>query len=569
MRNLKVKQKMTLLMILVIAMQIVVGILGIVTTDRMADRSKETYEENLIPISIVTQIRGNSRAIDSYLLENMLTEVNGKSKELSDSIQATIKTNNELFAELKSVSFKNEEFTAKMNEYSSILPDYRTQRENILHLGDKNLNAEAYRLFNGAEFSESRQRVISVLNDMVDLLLKEAEAHKTSTAVNAKNFKLLNGILIASIMLISVVLSIIITRLITVPLKQLQGLMKRAEEGDLTAMAVYDSKDEIGIISRSFNSMVGSLRKMMQSVSESAEMLSASSEEMSASAAQTAHASRMIAETSGEIAIGFDEQVSSINRTAQSVQSMSADISAVERSSDEMASLMNVAAGSTDRGAEAVAEIIDQMDQIDTSVSQSQEIVSNLGRLSEEISTIITTINAISSQTNLLSLNASIEAARAGEHGRGFAVVAGEIRKLSEATGSSSLKITDIITHIQQQTELAIQSMAQGSLIVSHGVSQSKLVSGAFDEIQSSIKDAASQTQEIRDSIGHISRESQGVTESMEQVNAISQKGAGGIQETSAASQEQLSAMEEMSASAQYLATLAEDLQKSLASFKL
>ncbi|OBZ08826.1 hypothetical protein A8L34_21945 [Bacillus sp. FJAT-27264] len=569
MRNLKVKQKMTLLMILVIGMQIAVGILGIITTDRMAERSEETYEENLIPISIVTQLRGNSRAIDSYLLENMLTEVNGKSKELSDSIQATMKTNNELVAELKTVSFSNEEITAKINEYTSLLPDYRSQRENILHLGDNNLNAEAYRLFNGKEFSESRQRVISLLNDMVDLLLKEAEAHKTSTAVNASNFKLLNGILIASIMLISVALSVIITRLITVPLKQLQGLMKRAEEGDLTATAVYDSKDEIGIISRSFNSMVGSLRKMMQSVSESAEMLSASSEEMSASAAQTAHASQMIAETSSEIAIGFDEQVSSITRTAQSVQSMAEDISAVERSSYEMASLMDVAAGSTDRGAEAVAEIIDQMVQIDTSVAESQEIVTNLGRLSEEISTIITTINAISSQTNLLSLNASIEAARAGEHGRGFAVVAGEIRKLSEATGSSSLKITDIITHIQQQTELAIQSMAQGSLIVSHGVSQSKLVSGAFDEIQSSIKDAASQTQEIRESIGHISRESQGVTESMEQVNAISQKGAGGIQETSAASQEQLSAMEEMSASAQYLATLAEDLQKSLASFKL
>ncbi|MFE4713125.1 methyl-accepting chemotaxis protein [Paenibacillus sp. NPDC056722] len=569
MRNLKVKQKMTLLMILVIGMQIAVGILGIITTDRMAERSEETYDENLIPISIVTQLRGNSRAIDSFLLENMLTEVNGKSKELSDSIQATMKTNNELFAELKTVTFSNEEITAKMNEYSALLPDYRSQRENILHLGDNNLNAEAYRLFNGKEFSESRQRMISILNDMVDLLLKEAEAHKTSTSVNASNFKLLNGILIASIMLISVALSVIITRLITVPLKQLQGLMKRAEEGDLTATAVYDSKDEIGIISRSFNSMVGSLRRMMQSVSESAEMLSASSEEMSASAAQTAHASQMIAETSSEIAIGFDEQVSSITRTAQSVQSMAEDISAVERSSYEMASLMDVAAGSTDRGAEAVAEIIDQMVQIDTSVAESQEIVTNLGRLSEEISTIITTINAISSQTNLLSLNASIEAARAGEHGRGFAVVAGEIRKLSEATGSSSLRITDIITHIQQQTELAIKSMAQGSLIVSHGVSQSKLVSGAFDEIQSSIKDAASQTQEIRESIGHISRESQGVTESMEQVNTISQKGAGGIQETSAASQEQLSAMEEMSASAQYLATLAEDLQKSLASFKL
>lgn len=307
----------------------------------------------------------------------------------------------------------------------------------------------------------------------------------------------------------------------------------------------------------------------MQGVSESAEMLSASSQEMSASAEQTTRASQMIAESSSEIAAGFEQQVQSIGRTTESVQTMTEDISAVERSGDEMAGLMDSAAISTDRGAEAVDEILSQMKDINASVTSSQTIVSHLGNLSGEINTIITTINAIAAQTNLLSLNASIEAARAGEHGRGFAVVAGEIRKLAEATGRSSLQITEIITDIQQQTGNAVESMSLGSQLVAHGVVQSGVVLRAFEEIQHSIKNAAMQNEEIREATRHVSQESRELSQTMERAKEIILKGAGDVQDTSAASEEQLSAMGEMALSAQYLATLAEDLQKELAKFRL
>jgi len=400
-------------------------------------------------------------------------------------------------------------------------------------------------------------------------MLKDAEAHEAANTSDATEYQALSLIIIATVMLICVIISLVITRMITRPLKELQGLMQRAEKGDLTLEAQYDSKDEIGTINRSFNSMLVSLRAMMMAVSESAEMLSASSQQMSASAEQTTLASRMIAETSNEIASGFEEQNLNITRTTQAVMAMTNDISQVEQSSYEMANLMGQASEFTDRGAVAVEDIIYQMKQIKTGVSESKEIVGNLAGLSEQINTIITTINEIAAQTNLLSLNASIEAARAGEHGRGFAVVAGEIRKLSEATGRSSLQITGIITSILQQTGRAMESMEVSSEVVTHGVARSSLVSDAFSEIQASIKEAAQQTADIRAAIEHISQESQGVTEAMEQVNAISIAGAEGVQDTSAASEEQLSAMEEMTSSSQYLATLAEELQKSMSFFRL
>lgn len=569
MRDLKVKYKVAVLAAVAVIMVIGIGMNGILFTNKLADRSQETYNLNLVPIHMVTEIRANNRAIESFLLEDLLTKEADKSQGLTDGIQEKIKQNNELMNQLKSIDFKDTEVSNRINEYMSLLEDYRAQRDNIIQLANKNLNEEGYQVFSGRTFSESRTKMVGLLDDASALLLADAKTHNELTLKNAQTSSTVSSILITAAWVLCIVISIVITRLITKPLKELQALMRRAEEGDLTVTAAYQSKDEIGQINTSFNSMLNSLKRMMLGVSESAEVLSASSQEMSASAEQTGRASRLIAETSSEIAAGFENQVNSIDRTALSVQTMTEDIAAVERSSNEMADLMAGAAVSTDHGAAAVDRIIGQMKDINASVSATQSIVRNLGSLSAEINTIITTINEIAAQTNLLSLNASIEASRAGEHGLGFAVVAGEIRKLAEATGRSSLQITEIITDIQQQTGNAVESMELGSELVALGVEQSGVVSEAFAKIQASIQAASLQTEEIRGAVGHVSQESQAVSVAMERVSEISRKGVEDVQDTSAASEEQLSAMEEMMASAQYLATLAEDLQKEMGRFKL
>lgn len=569
MRHLRVKYKMALLVAVAVLMLIGLGATGLISTKKMANRSQETYDQNLQPIYLVTEIRANNRAIESFLLEHMLTSDAARSNEFNAGIQERLEANNNLLDQLKQIRFEDAEVTNKINEYTSLLDDYRMQRDNIIQLTNRNLNAEGYQVFSGSAFSESRKLMTSLLDDISRLLLADAKEHNALTLKEANNSTTVISILVTAAWVLCIVISYMITRLITKPLGELQGLMKRAEAGDLTVTASYLARDEIGQINQSFNSMLNSLKAMMQGISESAEMLSASSQEMSASTEQTARASEVIAETSSEIAAGFEQQVNSIGRTTESVQMMSEDIIAVERSGEVMAGLMSNAAISTDHGAQAVDQILSQMKEINASVSSSQAIISHLGNLSGEINTIITTINGIASQTNLLSLNASIEAARAGEHGRGFAVVAGEIRKLAEATGRSSLQITEIITDIQQQTGSAVESMASGSQLVADGVAQSEVVLQTFEEIQHSIKNAAMQNEEIREATRHVSQESRELAQTMEQAKGIIRKGAGDVQDTSAASEEQLSAMGEMAISAQYLATLAEGLQKELTRFRL
>ncbi|AHV95850.1 methyl-accepting chemotaxis protein [Paenibacillus sabinae] len=568
MKDLKLKFKMGLIVLIVLFALISVGVVGIVTGQQLADRSKVMYNENLLPVLWSSQIRINNGSIESDLLELMMTTDAAQNAELAEDVESKKASNDALSKKLVQASSGKPEAAAKLKEYELLLADYRSQRERIITLAKANRNAEAYALFSG-EFSTLRIKMVNLLENAGSHLQQDAEKQYKDAMAKAENTRHLNIILILVFTLLSLLAAFFIVRMITMPLAILRESMGKAEQGDLTSEAAYSSKDEIGQISGSFNSMLASLRRMLQGVSESAETLSASSEEMSASAEQTSLASNMIASTASELATGFETQIYSIAETNASIQAMAEDISSVESGSEQMSVLMAKAADSADHGADKVNRIAEQMTQINANVTETQRIIVSLAELSGRISDIITTINGIAGQTNLLSLNASIEAARAGEVGRGFAVVAGEIRKLSEETAKSSLHITDIITQIQQQTGEAVESMAQGAKLATEGMAGSGEISEAFSEIVTSIQDAIRQTESIRKSVKHVAEESGDLVAVMEMVNEISQKGGAGVEDVSASSEEQMSAMEEMSGSARYLATLAEELQKNLAGFKL
>lgn len=568
MKDLKLKFKMGLIVLIVLFALISVGVVGIVTGQQLADRSKVMYNENLLPVLWSSQIRINNGSIESDLLELMMTTDAAQNAKLAEDVESKKASNDALSKKLIQASSGKPEAEAKLKEYELLLADYRSQRERIITLAKANRNAEAYALFSG-EFSTLRIKMVNLLENAGSHLQQDAEKQYKDAMAKAENTRHLNIILILVFTLLSLLAAFFIVRMITMPLAILRESMGKAEQGDLTSEAAYSSKDEIGQISGSFNSMLASLRRMLQGVSESAETLSASSEEMSASAEQTSLASNMIASTASELATGFETQIYSIAETNASIQAMAEDISSVESGSEQMSVLMAKAADSADHGADKVNRIAEQMTQINANVTETQRIIISLAELSGRISDIITTINGIAGQTNLLSLNASIEAARAGEVGRGFAVVAGEIRKLSEETAKSSLHITDIITQIQQQTGEAVESMAQGAKLATEGMAGSGEISEAFSEIVTSIQDAIRQTESIRKSVKHVAEESGDLVAVMEMVNEISQKGGAGVEDVSASSEEQMSAMEEMSGSARYLATLAEELQKNLAGFKL
>lgn len=360
-----------------------------------------------------------------------------------------------------------------------------------------------------------------------------------------------------------------ISRLVTRPLRSIQELMAQAESGDLTVQGTYESKDEIGQLTGSFNTMVRGLRTLVNRISDQAMTLSASAEELTASSEQTVRASEQIASATSEMAGGFDTQVRTVLTASQSVESMHLKFTDIEENGAEMSELVGTASSAADQGVHAVSSILRQMGEIESSVSETQQRILTLGERTEQIGTFVTTINEIARQTNLLALNASIEASRAGEAGRGFAVVAEEIRKLADATSQSSKQIADIITGVQSESLRAVESMNRGAERVEQGVKQSGAVSEAFQSIEAAIRRVSEKVRAVDAAIRTAAAESAHITAAMEQLSSVSEQGAASVQQTTAASEEQLSTMEEVAGSARSLAQLAEELQHTLSRFRV
>ncbi|ASA25972.1 HAMP domain-containing methyl-accepting chemotaxis protein [Paenibacillus donghaensis] len=333
MKNLKVRNKMTLLMVLIMIMMVGIGTHGILIADRTAKRATETYNENVLPISYLGQMRINNEEIESSILELLITHNSAMKLQLQGGIEQRIAGNDGLLNQLLDISFEDKpEIGGAINEYAALLPGYRAQRDTILRLCLSDHGQEAYDLYSGA-FHTSRERMGALLHKLNDGLQQEAAAHLAAAHSESSYAKRANILLTLVIWMICAALCCIVARQIANPLKLLQARMKRAEEGDLKAADVYQANDEFGRINSSFNHMLGSLRSIMHRVAESVEMIAASSEEMSASARHSSLTADAMAEAASPAASSYKQQAFSVSQALEAVQRIAAEAAAIESSS--------------------------------------------------------------------------------------------------------------------------------------------------------------------------------------------------------------------------------------------
>jgi methyl-accepting chemotaxis protein len=195
------------------------------------------------------------------------------------------------------------------------------------------------------------------------------------------------------------------------------------------------------------------------------------------------------------------------------------------------------------------------MNQISDCVKESAQTVDTLGMRSEQIGEIISTIEDIADQTNLLALNAAIEAARAGEQGRGFAVVADEVRALAERTTKATREISSMIKSIQQETRNADTSMEQGVREVEAGAREATRSGEALEDILKQIGDVTMQVNQIATAAEEQTVTTSEISGNIHQMTDVLQEAAHGVHKTAAATNE--------------LSTLAEALEGLVSNFKL
>ncbi|OMP65740.1 methyl-accepting chemotaxis protein [Domibacillus epiphyticus] len=564
-QNLKIAQKLMVLILISAISVIVVGFTAISQELAMQKKLEEMYDSKLIPIEKLLMIQENEQSVKATLLEMMLTKEQSEHDRLLSEIEKLAEENGALRSQYQTDSPYELE---KLKEMDQIVVKYIAIRDQVIKLSADSKNEEAYQIYT-EEVSSSINKLENVIQELVIYNSDDAKQVNNENKEDVQNsIIILSSVTLAGI-IVSVVVGGLIVKSIANPVKEIEGLMTKAAAGDLTAKSNYQSNDEIGSLSFSFNKMIQGLKEIISTVNHTSEQVAASSEQLNSSSEQSSQAAENISYTIQELAAGAENQVQSVQESSRIIQEISASSQKIAENSLEISDNSIEAAKQSEEGSRAIQDSITQMIAINNKVTNLSSAIRGLGERSKEIEQITQVITAISDQTNLLALNAAIEAARAGEHGLGFAVVANEVRNLAEQSSASASHITNLILQIQADTNDVIDSMASATDEVGNGIQVVNRAGDTFTHIQEAVNAVTDQMTEITSAVQQLSAGIEQVSYSIQDVNRVAEQSASGAQNVSAATQEQLASTEEIHSSAGALAVTAEQLQSVVGKFKL
>lgn len=566
--NIKVGFKIGILVCTALIVVAVVGGIGYSYLQKSNESMSVMYEDRLIPVRLINEVRASVAMTNSAILELMITTDNNKNKELEKFIDDNSKKSNDVFGKLEKVNL-DDKGKAIFAKIQTIKDKYRNERKAVIALADQNKNEEAYQLYS-AKVQPLAAEYIANLQELSIYYSEISEKMENDNGIAASQANRITLVLILFAFVILGVSGLYINKNIADPLHIMVNICKELADGDFRDKPrKVVRKDEIGEVADALANMRDSLRGLMKHANISAEQLAASSEELTASADQSAQAAEQVAVSITGVAKGADQQLRAAEHTSIAVEQISASIEQISANANEVAGQASQAEEEANKGNQSVDRAVSQMKSIEQTVVSSAQVVIKLGERSKEIGQIVDTISGIAGQTNLLALNAAIEAARAGEQGRGFAVVAEEVRKLAEQSQDAAKQIASLIGEIQGETEKAVTAMDEGTREVKIGAEVVHESGQVFQNIANKVNHVAIQVKEISQAIEHMAEGSQKIVASVREIDQLSKNASSESQSVSAATEEQSASMEEIASASQALAKLAMDLRSEVGRFKI
>ncbi|HET6484921.1 MAG TPA: methyl-accepting chemotaxis protein [Spirochaetia bacterium] len=450
-------------------------------------------------------------------------------------------------------------------DYDTILKagaDYRAACEAILADGKQITDLNKSR-------GDAATAVLDAAQKTSESGLSDARSVTVLTAARLYSAVIVLVIGLAVAALIGIAIAVAITRAITAPLSRGVSFAQRVAGGDFTQQLSIHQKDEVGILADALNGMCVKLRTMVSTVQENAEQVASSSEQISASSQKLAEGAQSQASTLEETSASVEQLTASVDQVAEHAQSQA---SAVQQGTASMAQVQRSIEDVSRNLTEIATLARTSVDNAVNGAKAVQEVVSGINRIaesSEKIGGIIGVISDIADQTNLLALNASIEAARAGEHGRGFAVVADEVSKLAERSASSTKEIENLIRESVRNVSEGVK-VAEGSQTAMEQIRDaSQKVKEMIGSLSESMSQQVTASQELSKALDNINDMSLSISAATEEQTTNAKQVSKAVENVNDITQTAASSAEEMSAATEQLATMAQELQRLVAQFRI
>jgi len=501
-KNLKIKAKLLVAFGAIITLS-AIAIVGVF-------QSNKAVERNFALAQTLTALEGNLNEQRATLLTMMAETDRAARESLRQNIEIVAEQNENLHQRVEDLTGDEIEQRAKIDAIAVVWNDFKQTRD-----------GQVIPLIMEGKIDEVKVLIFGIQHDRF-LKLRDFERGLVAEALHEAKQKagqsVITFMVVGLVTLgVSIALALFLSRIIAVPLKQMALTAERIATGDLDGdVSSLMGNDEVGAMARSFGRMTVALRSManmagkiavgdlsmkiqpqsdkdvlghafasmltnLQSLTsdlqEGANVLGAATTEISSSTSQ-------FAASAEESAAAVSETTTTVEEVRQTAQAASQKARVVSDSAQKAAQISETSRKATKDSIEGVNRIRQQMELIAGSMVR-------LSEQSQAIERIVSTVENLAAQSNLLAVNAAIEAAKAGEQGKGFAVVAQEVKSLAEQSKQATSQVRTVLTDIQQATSAAVMASEQGSKAVEEGVQRSAEADQSIETLSRTVQDAA------------------------------------------------------------------------------
>ena len=428
--------------------------------------------------------------------------------------------------------------------------------------GTKPETAVVEYVFNGT----TKYSAYTILNNENILVLTADESEALS------GITVVTGVAIgisAIVVLLAIIICFIVGRRLMRPLVKVSTIIEEIANGDINADfdMVKESNDEIGLIIEKMKELTQSLGNIVGRIRNSSDTMSANSYELNDTSSQTLAANNEISKAVEDVAEGSTGMASSISKINENLEEMSRETKDINESVNEIRNQTTAVQDSSKIMNDKIKSMQDSSHKMDDGISAISKRIETVNTTVDKVSNIVSVIEEISSETNLLSLNASIEAARAGDAGKGFAVVAQEIRVLSDNTNTELENIKQIISSLVEECRYCVQ--ASGTIVEDNAKQKEeiKAVLEEFSSLDEQIQRTAEKADEIEELVTAMIELNDDITKSSNSLTDVSAANAAATEEMNANIEELNAMMHGVSEMAGHMNAESDGLKEALSFF--